>query len=249
VFDEYLEMTRCRFVLFPAARWSELEATLAARSVFIGAGGRFIARELRLRMALARGDLAPVDSALSDALEEVWASGEPQRIVPLAGVAALRAGVAGDAASVAAIARDVREQAIRLPIDVMMGGLDIARALRQVHETAELDRFAGVIRSSRRAVAPTPRDDIVQAAVDGLQVLAAGRPGDAVAALERSRDLEAAMEAPYELALAELDLAEALTAAGDAGGAGAARARAGAILVPLGCPDPSHNVGSPEPPN
>jgi len=239
VFDEYLDMTWCRFILFRAARWDELEARLDARQGFIGAGAWFVHEELRTRMGLARGDLGTVDAALPSALARAWESGEPQRIVPICAVAALRAAIARDRAAALAISREVRERAMRLPMDVLIGGLDIARALALLGEAAELDQLAEAMRSSCRSVTPTPRNDSMEAALGGLQALAGGRPDEAAAAFTRSRDLEARMDAPFELARAELDLAGALEAAGAGGRAAEARARAAAILVPLGCPDPS----------
>jgi class 3 adenylate cyclase/tetratricopeptide (TPR) repeat protein len=235
---EYLDLSRCRFILLPGARWDELRAQLDAPRSFAAASNRFVHAELEIRMALARGDLASVDAALPGELERAWASGEPQRIVPACALSALRAAIAGEREVVRDISCDVRERALRHATDVLLGALDVARALAALGETAELTRLGAAMRESLRPAVPTPGREIACTALDGLEALAGGRSAEAVAALERSRDLEAARDAPYDLARSELDLAAALDAAGAGGAAADARARAGATLVPLGCPPP-----------
>ena len=78
----------------------------------------------------------------------------------------------------------------------------------------------------------------VALACTGIGALAEGRPSDALVPLRDAVELERERGALVNAGCAELDVALALDAIGDEEAAKAARARADAVLAPLGCVNP-----------
>ena len=74
--------------------------------------------------------------------------------------------------------------------------------------------------------------------LEGLLALLQGRAGDAIEQLERAAERERQLGRSYPSACLELDLAQALEAAGREDAASEVRARAAAVLEPLGCVNP-----------
>jgi hypothetical protein len=73
---------------------------------------------------------------------------------------------------------------------------------------------------------------------EGLVALLNGRAGEAVEQLELATERERRLGRTYSAACLELDLADALEAAGRADTAKDVRSRAASVLEPLGCVNP-----------
>ena len=98
----------------------------------------------------------------------------------------------------------------------------LSRVDEALGATTDAARYAGAVTLTAR----------------GLSALVAGAADDAVALLQETVELERERGAHYNAACAELDVALAYEARGDAAGAAAARSRADAVLGPLGSVNP-----------
>jgi hypothetical protein len=231
-YAHYLEVSLAKLVWIPCGRWAEAERMLLATDPLLPTSNRMVELEVVAGMALRRGDLAAADEALGGFTEWALTSEEPQRVLPLAGVALPRAVVGGDLETVRSITAAIlgfqgrARWAFYAPVAV-------PRALAAVGDVELLARFTECFVADGSAGTPLGR--IVLDSAHGLLALAGGRAAEAAGTLRRAVAGETARGAVYEAACLELDLAGALEAAGDEGGAEAARARADAVLGPLGC--------------
>src|SRR5206468_6381954 len=103
-YDEYLLVSRAKFLLIPTGRWDLLAPILRRRECSSGAGNRLVWLEVVAGTALRRGDLGSAGSLLSEFEDDAIASDEPQRILPMAGVVLPWAALSGDRARAAAVA-------------------------------------------------------------------------------------------------------------------------------------------------
>jgi hypothetical protein len=110
----------------------------------------------------------------------------------------------------------------------------IPRALARAGETELLEEVAEVFAAKARDIG-APRIEISATVAEGLVALGAGRADEAVDRLRDAADRERSLGWAYRAACLDLDLARALEAARLVGEAGAARARAAAVLQPLVC--------------
>jgi len=110
----------------------------------------------------------------------------------------------------------------------------IPRTVAAAGETELLERVSELLTAQREA-ADAPRIAIAATAASGLVALAAGRATEAVELLVVAAEWERRLGWPYRAACLDLDVAQALTAAGAERDASAARERATAVLAPLRC--------------
>jgi class 3 adenylate cyclase/tetratricopeptide (TPR) repeat protein len=236
VFGDYLDLSAAKFVDVPAGRWAKASQTLDAHDRSrLRAGPLLVWLELRTAAALRRGDVATADRYLPQAVDLSGASGEPQRIVPVAVVRVWRAAIAGDVSAATAAVAHMLSQA---------HGLKSTRELVACRHLLRGLLHAG----GPAAVAPVARElegmgshaanrqaRIWQAVLAGMIALGDGRPDDAVTALGRALELEVERGASYYAATSRLDLATALEATGRGDDAAEERAKAAQVLEPLGC--------------
>jgi len=233
----YVELSLAMMQLLPAGRWDEADEIAAslsnsrtlptARLVWLG---------LTAQLATRRGDLATAEGRLRELPLMALASAEPQRIVPMACAFAPWAHLAGR-----------REELRRVVADSVgvVGGrwsgvisaLPLVRTLHTAGEGELLDRVV-------EAMAPAAGTELGgKAATSRLagQGLVALREGDAVTAvelLERAAATERALGYAFDAAALELDLAEALHAAGEGERAAVVRREAESFMAALACVNP-----------
>jgi hypothetical protein len=117
----------------------------------------------------------------------------------------------------------------------VLDAVPTVRALAAAGETELLARTIESIRGTPRLAA------IAQTALvagEGLLALLEGHAGEAVEQLERAAERERQLGRTFPVACLELDLAQALEAAGETASARDAQARAETVLEPLGCVNP-----------
>jgi class 3 adenylate cyclase len=232
-YDEYLRLSRAKFLLVPMGRWELVAPILAGPECTSGAGSRMVWLELLAGMALRRGDLARADALLPELRRSAIASEEPQRILPMAGVVLPRAALAGDRATAAEVVGAILDLPGRMLWTLLVPSA-IPRALAQVGDIDSLRRFDGHLGHGT----VTDQVRITRSTSRGFLALADGEPLVAVEAFREEVELERSRGADYHVACAEIDLAAALEAAGDVDRAAATRASARTMLDALGCVNP-----------
>jgi tetratricopeptide (TPR) repeat protein len=232
----YLETSVAMMILVPSARWAEADEVLAQ----LGASGdlsvtmRLVFLTVAGGLALRRGKLETAKPLLEELRPLALASGEPQRIVPMAAVTLPWLVVAGDLEELHSLTDEMLEELDRWPS--VLEAVPIIRALAAAGETELLVRTAEAIRATSSDLSANAYTAVL--AAEGLLSLLQGRAGEAVEQLEAVIERERELGHTYDVACLELDLARALEAAGEDAAAQKARARATAILEPLGCVNP-----------
>ncbi len=232
-YNEYLLLSRAKFLWIPAGQWAKVDAIVRGPEIVVAGGNKIVWFEVVAGTLLRRGELARADTMLPEFRRLAVASEEPQRILPMAGVVLPRAAMAGDRGTL----REITEIILELPgreYWTLVTAPAIPRALARAGEHIALERFAAALEEGR----PVGELGVAKRVSGGYLALAAGRPGDAVDSFREAVSLERARDAHYAAACAELDLALALEAAGDPRGGEEARERAATVLEPLGCVNP-----------
>jgi hypothetical protein len=116
--------------------------------------------------------------------------------------------------------------------------LDSVPIVRALAAAGEFDLLRRAIESMRKSVVVAAKTQTALLAGDGLLALDDGRAADAVGLLTEAVERERGLGLTYDAACLELDLARAFEAAGEEAAATEARARANAVLQPLGCVNP-----------
>ncbi len=232
-FSQYLALSRAKFFWIPSGDWDRVDVELeAASQVAVEGSNWLVAREIVVGMALRRGDVVTVDELLPEWMETAIASHEPQRMIPMAAIALARAALAGDAAGV----RDLGELVLAAVDDrLQWAPLATAAIPRAIFQTGDLELLRRIDEALATKASTARYAHAVSLGFSGLRAVLEGRPDEALAPLQEAVALEQERKATYSAACAELDVALALDALGDADGAAGARSRAGAVLAPLGC--------------
>jgi hypothetical protein len=157
-------------------------------------------------------------------------SGEPQRIIPMAAVAAPWLASTGDRDALRSLMEGVLN-ALDGDWPSSLDSVPIMRALSAAGETELLRRTTDSIRGSS-GLAGKSRTALLTG--EGLLALEDGRAAEAAELLARAAGRERSLGRTYDAAVLELDLARALEEAGDESSANEVRARANAVLQPLG---------------
>jgi class 3 adenylate cyclase/tetratricopeptide (TPR) repeat protein len=231
----YLEVSAALCLLVPSARWKEADAVLAQF------GDREQEVTMRLVLLVVAGGLAfrrGEEETSKRFLEELrplaLASGEPQRIIPMAAVV------------LPWLARTESLEELRFSTNEILGVVDrqwaavldavpVVRALAEAGEAQLLVRTTESIRETPDLSAQAQTAAI---AADGLLALLQGRAGEAVEQLELAIERKRQLGRTYDVACLELDLARAFEAAGQSAASNEVRARAASVLDPLGCVNP-----------
>jgi len=183
-------------------------------------------------MAMRRGDLKAAAEPLTAMREIASAAGEPQRILPMAAVMMPYAALTNAHASLRELVATVlattgREWA-------QLTTTPIPRALAAAGETELLRQAAEAFRLKTRDI-DAPRIAISATVAEGHVALVAGDADAAVESFRAAAERERGLGWTYRAACLDLDLADALGAAGRPADATEARDRAAAVLEPLGC--------------
>jgi class 3 adenylate cyclase/tetratricopeptide (TPR) repeat protein len=232
----YLEVSIAMLLLVPSARWTEADAVLADfRDIRdMSATGRLVFLVVAGGLALRRGDAQTTKQLLEELQPLALSSGEPQRIIPMAGVVLPWLVVTDELDQLRSLTEQILATVDR-PWPAVLNAVPVIRALAALGETQLLERTIEAIRrtpdvSGQMHTAPT--------AARGLLALLQGRPGEAVEQLELAIERERQLGRRYDAACLELDLVRALEAADDPAAAQRVQARAASVLEPLGCVNP-----------
>ena len=223
----YLELSLGTLVYVPTGRWAAADAVLAQGEPTV-ATNRLVWLWLVTGLALRRGDLDLVDHHLPELRRNALATEEPQRIVPMVGVALPRAVIAGDRAD----ARRLAEIVLGLratQFSFSAPSLSVVRGLVALGDRDALERLVEAFRTAPDETRIVT--DTALSAVAGLE----GRHDDAAAALLAVEQTLRALDRHYDAACVAVDRAAMLERAGDASTAADVRAGADAMLGPLGC--------------
>jgi hypothetical protein len=230
----YLELSIAGMLLVPAGRWAEADAILAvADQSTLSSASELAWRPTVGGLALRRGDLRAAAEVLAPLRPLALASGEPQRIIPMAGVVLPWLLLSGRPHELRSVAGEVID-AIDGQWPAVMSVDAFARTLLAAGERDLLDAVAeSVERSAERFESGILTTSAIVAR--GLCELAAGRAESAVPSLEVAIERHDELGFAVDAACVRLELARALHEAGDPARAAAVGLQAEAILGPLGC--------------
>jgi class 3 adenylate cyclase len=231
----YLGVSVAMCVLVPSARWTEADAILGDSE-----GGE-VAMSTRLALlasagglAFRRGEMKASKQLLEELRPLALASGELQRIIPMAAVVLPWLARTGQRDEFRALAEEVLAVVERQWPAV----LDSVPVVRTIAEAGEIELLIRTAESIRETPHVAAHAQTALLAAEGLLALQLGNAGEAVAKLELAADRKRQLGRTYDTACLELDLARALEAGGETGSANEVRARATAVLEPLGCVNP-----------
>ena len=229
----YLQASIAMTILVPSARWIEADATLARLSTAdVSVAMRLVFLTVAGGLALRRGELETAKQLLEELRPLALASGEPQRIVPMAGVTLPWLVVTGKLDALRSSTEEILATLDRWP--PVLQTLPVVRALAAAGETQLLVRTIEAIRETDASA----NAHTTVLAGEGLLSLLEGRADEAVEQLEAAVERERELGHTYHASCLELDLARALEAAGQEAAAQKAQSRAAAVLEPLGCVNP-----------
>ncbi len=233
----YVELSLAMMQLLPAGRWDEVDRILetmassrrlpTARLVWLG---------LTAQLATRRGDLETAEERLAELPLMALASAEPQRIVPMACAYAPWAYLAGRRDELRRVVSDSVE-AVRGRWSGVISALPLVRTLHAAGEDELLQRVIESMEPTK-GLALGGRAANSRVAALGLVALREGDAGKAVELLEHAVEADRALGYAFDAAALELDLVEALEAAGDSKRAGAVRGDAEAFMASLACVSP-----------
>jgi len=226
----YLQISAVWALLVPTGRWEEADAAIERlRDSEQGATMALVHLGVAGGLAMRRG--RPEAGPLFEELRPLaLSSGEPQRIIPMAAVVVPWLLVTADRDGLRSLVNEILN-ALGREWPSSLDSVPIMRALAAAGETDLLRRTTESLRSSRGLAAMSR---IALLAGDGLLALDEGRAAEAVELLGKAVARQRSLGRTYDAACLELDLARALEAAGDGTAANEVRARANAVLEPLG---------------
>ena len=170
------------------------------------------------------------DLARSTALgERIEPEDEPQRIVPMAGVAIPRALIAGETAAIT----DLADVLLTLPIWGFVTATSLLAIARSLVAPGERDRLEQLVRISVMPAVAEPHASLKVA--NGLLARLDGRAEEARRLLFEGVDELDGLGRHYDAACAALEAAATADACGDAESAQAMRDRAEPFLERLAC--------------
>jgi hypothetical protein len=229
-YSQYLTQSRIKLLWIPMGAWDKIAAEMP-QSVRQTGPSTLLRCEILVTMATRRGDLDAAESEVAGFVDLAVGSREPQRIVPMAAAVLAWSTRVGDERTTATV------------LDALWAVVegDAAWASFVTTSFARSSSLVGdveLLRAVERSLARYPMIPAARAAAAScaaFRLVAEGRPGEALEPFLLALAYESDRGAVYDAACCELDLATALERAGDAEAATAARARADAVLDPLGC--------------
>jgi hypothetical protein len=185
-------------------------------------------------LAFRRGDAQQTKQLLEELRPLALASGELQRIIPMAAVVLPWLARSGELDELRVLTDELLTVVDR-QWPAVLDSVPIVRALADAGETELLALTAESIRETPDLSAHT---ETAVLAAEGLLALQHGNAGEAVEKLELAADRKRQLGRSYDTACLELDLAQALEAKGQIEASKEARASATAVLEPLSCVNP-----------
>jgi class 3 adenylate cyclase/tetratricopeptide (TPR) repeat protein len=231
----YLDVSATMWLLVPSARWTEADAVLPE------SGGRELAMSTRLAfltvaggLAFRRGEAQASKQLLEELRPLALASGELQRIVPMASVVLPWLARNGEVDEL----RSLTNEILAAVDQGWPAVLDAVPVVRGLAAAGEMELLAQTTESLRETPHLAANSQTALMAAEGLLALLEGRADEAAEQLELASERESKLGRMYPAACLELDLARALEAAGHTAASNEVRARAAAVLEPLGCVNP-----------
>jgi tetratricopeptide (TPR) repeat protein len=232
----YLEVSAAMCLLVPSARWTEADPVLREFE-----GREELAVSTRLAhlataggLAFRRGDVQQTNQLLEKLRPLALASGELQRIIPMAAVVLPWLARSGELDELRVLTDELLTVVDR-QWPAVLDSVPVVRALADAGETELLARTAESIRETPDLSAHT---QTALLAAEGLLALQRGNVGEAIEQLELAADRKRQLGRSYDAACLELDLAQALEADGQTEASKEVRASAAAVLEPLRCVNP-----------
>jgi hypothetical protein len=233
----YLELSRAAMLYIPAGRWAEADAILARiDGEALSATSDLLWRPTVGGLALRRGDMEAADAALAELRSRAVASGEPQRIVPMAGVVLPWLLASGRRHELRSAAQEV----VAVLDGNWPGALSVNPVVTALFAAEEYELLAVVTAALRRAGGGSHvgRRGTSAIAAEGLDALANERAAEAVDLLSTAVSREQDLGLSYDGACLKLPLAQALERAGRAEAAGHVEREAMSYFAALGCVHP-----------
>jgi hypothetical protein len=217
----------------PAGRWAEADALLAAiDEARISMTARLVYRPSRGSLALRRGDLDGAAKWLTGLRELAIASGEPQRIHPMAGAVFPWLHLTGKREELRAATREL----LSWGSDQWMAGLSIVPVVRTLGVAGETELLRELLESLQNSsVSEIAYHGNAMVIARGLIDLADGRAEEAVESLRDAAAFQRGCGFDFDAACLELDLARALAGDGQDDEAASVRGAAEACLASLNC--------------
>jgi class 3 adenylate cyclase/tetratricopeptide (TPR) repeat protein len=231
----YLEVSVAMCLLVPSARWAEADVVLVEIERREGAVSTKLAFLAVVGgLASRRGDAKDSKQLLEELRPLALASGELQRIIPMAAVVLPWLARTGQVDELRSLTDEVLAVVDR-QWPAVLDSVPIVRALAAAGEAELLARTAESIRDTPNVAAHA---QTALLAAEGLLALQHGNAGKAVAKLELAAERKRQLGRTFDVACLELDLARALEAAGRTEASEEVRARATSVLEPIGCVNP-----------
>jgi class 3 adenylate cyclase/tetratricopeptide (TPR) repeat protein len=231
----YLDVSEAMCLLVPSARWSEADAVLAEVNGREGAVSTKLAYLTVVgTLAFRRGNEKASKQLLEELRPLALASGELQRIIPMAGVVLPWLTRTGRVDEFRSLTDDVLA-VVEGQWPAVLDSVPVVRAVAAAQETELLARTTESIRQTSHVAAHA---QTALLAAEGLLALQHGNAREAVRKLEAATGRKRQLGRSLDAGCLDLDLARALEAAGQSAAANEVQARAAAVLEPLGCVNP-----------
>ena len=231
----YLEVSVAMWLLVPSARWTEADALLAEFAERNqGATTQLAFLTVAGGLAFRRGETQASREFLEELRPLALASGELQRIIPMAGVVLPWLARTGELEEL----RSLTDEVLALADRRWPAVLDAVPVVRALSAAGDLELLARTAESIRETPDLAANEQTAAFAAEGLLALLQGRAGEAVEQLDLAIERERRLGRTYPAACLELDLASALEGAGRIDASNEARTRAASVLEPLGCVNP-----------
>jgi hypothetical protein len=223
------------WLLVPSAGWTEADALLAEFAERNqGATTQLAFLTVAGGLAFRRGETQASREFLEELRPLALASGELQRIIPMAGVVLPWLARTGELEEL----RSLTDEVLALADRRWPAVLDAVPVVRALSAAGDLELLARTAESIRETPDLAANEQTAAFAAEGLLALLQGRAGEAVEQLDLAIERERRLGRTYPAACLELDLASALEAAGRIDASNEARTRAASVLEPLGCVNP-----------
>jgi class 3 adenylate cyclase/tetratricopeptide (TPR) repeat protein len=233
--NAYLDISLVAQHLIPAGRWEKATEIIAQwQSDELTATNRVPWLGARAQLALRRGDVETAGVLAREQRELAVKTREPQRIIPMANALLAWAALAGQPNELRATADEILEL-IGRRWSAVISAVPATRAIATAGELELLRRWTD---SLGRAAGRYGRAETTELAARGLVALHDGRPDEAVSLLSEAADRDRALGYLFDCATLELDVADALVAAGDGERAAQVRGEADAFFASIGCVNP-----------
>jgi class 3 adenylate cyclase/tetratricopeptide (TPR) repeat protein len=233
----YMQLSLAVMQLLPAGRWEDIDRVIAQIDRRgMNAVSSLVWLGLTAQLALRRGDLETAGERVRELPLLALESREPQRIIPMACAFLPWAYLTGE--------RDELRRVVHETMDGVSGRwtalISLLPIVRTLAAAGEVDLLRRLTESIGAVVGNLPggRLPTGHRAAEGLLALADGDPGRAIERLEGTIAIERSLGYDFDVAALELDLADALDAAGEVERAGEVRGRAEAFLASIGCVHP-----------